>query len=411
MKAEPKVLVVWGQYPRWIPPVFFSRNQTTLVARLKDDLPDQSSHNFSYFEDFEPDGWLEMGPFDLREYCESHGLATDYDFVLVFAEQDMGVLPFNTKGFGCPTVLLVGDTHHFPHPISTLIEYAARERFDAIVTQFAGHHTHWFLDAGFRQCAFIPGLVTRPIPLPFHESRSDVVAFIGHHWGYAHVRARRLERLKDSGVPCDIRIGTQDEAANAFATSLISFNCSMNGDINIRNFEVLGAGGFLLTDALPGVTGFAQMFQPGEACDVYASEEEMLSKVAFYRSNPEAAIRIARNGTGLFRATLAPEIALSTFKRLVFEQAEFSSHLPPDPRCRHPVGNHLAARLAAYETIQELHRTQLTVRVLADPSSAAYVASDLIDLAHLEIGLLEGSQAVASNEAMAGVGGWDYQIT
>src|SRR5262245_17558853 len=111
MTAEPKVLLVWGQYPRWIPPVRFATRQTTIAARVKQELKDQSELNFNYFEEFDPDGWLGTGEFDLLEYCERYKLGRDFDFIVIFGEEDMGLLPTNLNAFRCPAILLVGDTH------------------------------------------------------------------------------------------------------------------------------------------------------------------------------------------------------------------------------------------------------------------------------------------------------------
>jgi hypothetical protein len=385
MGHEPKVLLVWGQFPRWIPAPQFSNRQTTLVAKLKPGLSDQGPQNFRYFSSAEPDGWIEPGAFDLYEYCARAGLGTAYDLVIVFAEQDTGYLPCNTRSFGCPTVLLVGDTHHFPRPISTLLDYHDRERFDWSVFQFTGHHLHWFLDAGKSSSVFLPGLVTRVPPISFHHERRDVVTFIGHHWDYHHYRHWLLERLRSESVPLDIRVGTSEEAAEAFSSSVISFNCSLNSDLNIRNFEVLAAGGFLLTELLPDVTGFADLFSPGVACDTFASVEELLEKIQFYRANPSAALKIAGNGLAWFHHRLNPQLAHRRFWDLLEGRVDPATCRPPDWRCSSisPLG--VDRRLRCYEDVQELHRKGLRVRVAYDPAQEGVRPADFEDLPRVEL--------------------------
>ena len=49
--------------------------------------------------------------------------------------------------------------------------------------------------------------------------------------------------------------GSRDHAADMCASSVVSFNASLNGDLNLRVFETLSAGGCLLTDRLSAQSG------------------------------------------------------------------------------------------------------------------------------------------------------------
>lgn len=387
MKAEPNVLVVWGQYPRWIPPVQFSSRQTTLAAPLKNTGGFANLSNtaaFSYFDEPEPDGWVENGDFDLVEYCESHRLAANYDFVIVYADHDTGIFPTNVQAFNCPAILLVGDTHHYSAPISTLIDYAHRERFQMIACQFAPQHLHWFLKGGFSRCAWVPGLLTRHTPGEWKTARDDQIAFVGHAWKYQFRRHALLEKMSTAGLPLTMIRGTRQKAADVYSRSLASFNCSLNSDLNIRNFEVLSSRGFLLTDALPDVVGFDRMFRPGEACDTYADSEELLSKIAFYRRRPEAALRIASRGHELFCSDLAPQYALERFKSFFFNNGEDDWPVS-DWRCTAPAGRQWRQRLETYEAIQELHRQKLAVNVYVGEGVSWFEPSDCADLARVTL--------------------------
>jgi Glycosyl transferases group 1 len=382
MRVSPRVLVVWGQYPRWMPPVLFSDNQVTLAAKLKTTgaFKYQNASSFNYFKEFEPNGWLEGGAFDLGEYCERNRLGRDFDFIIVFVEQDTGLFPKNIGYFNCPAILLVGDTHHFPRPISALISYARDEGFAFIVCQFTAHHLHWFVKAGFARCIWVPGLITRHEPGLWHAVRDDNVIFVGHDWKYHFYRHTLLRTLQDEGLPLRRMIGTREQAAQAYSRSLISFNCSLNSDINIRNFEVLSSQGFLLTDDLPEVTGFRQLFRPGEACETYVNGLELLSKIRFYRANPHAALKIARRGHELFCTTLPPAHALRRLKAVLFEDNWSDNMLPPDQRCYSRAGDQFWRRLKLYEDVQELHRKQLSVRVLVEDGIDWFEPDDFLDL-------------------------------
>lgn len=418
MSASPRVLLVWGQYPRWMPPVTFSSNQVTLAAKLKTTggWKYQNVSNFNYFKEFAPDGWVEGGTFDLAEYCDKNRLGRNFDFVIVFAEQDTGVFPENVTQFNCPAILLLGDTHHFPRPISTLLSYARRERFDMIAGQFTAHHLHWFVEAGFARCAWVPGLITRHVPGLWHDARDDNVTFVGHNWEYHLYRHTLLRTLQHEGLPLRTAIGTREEAAQAYSRSLISFNCSLNSDINVRNFEVLSSRGFLLTDDLPEVTGFRQLFRPGKACETYGDQDELLTKIHFYRANPDAAVKIARHGHDLFCTTLSAEQALIRFRSAFFEGKIDDSMLPPDPRCHAPYGKWCWRRLEVYEDIQELHRQKLAVKVLVEDGVGWFEPDDFTDLPRVSLYSVRPRPGCRAAPANPGAttntpsSGWDYII-
>ncbi|MCB1379837.1 MAG: glycosyltransferase family 1 protein [Alphaproteobacteria bacterium] len=402
MASDPKVLLVWGQYPRWMPPVQFSSRQVTLAARLKvaPGFKDQGSLNFNYFSSFEPHGWLEGGGFDLGEYCDRLGLRRDFDFIVVLADQDMGIFPSNVKSFGCPAILLMGDTHHFARPISTLIDYVLREGFCAVASQFTAHHLHWFNKAGVARVGWAPGLMTTNVAQAPARVRKDATVFVGHTWKYHLYRYELLQLVKAARFPIEILTATREEAAERYANTLISFNCSLNGDVNIRNYEVLASGGFLLTDLLHEASGFATLFRPGEACDCYAGGEDLLSKIDFYRRNPESAIAIALRGQKLFREQLNAERALQRFRKYFFEGDDGALLLPPDPRLDEALDPNWRDRLTVYEDVQELHRRNPSIEVRVDSTASWFVASDLGDLSRVRV-------VTASSDKEAG----DYAVT
>ncbi len=67
--------------------------------------------------------------------------------------------------------------------------------------------------------------------------------------------------------------------------------------VNLRIFEALAAGCFLLTDYCDEV---AELFDIGEELDVFRSSKELAKKVDYYLQNPEKRHAIARNGHETF---------------------------------------------------------------------------------------------------------------
>lgn len=67
--------------------------------------------------------------------------------------------------------------------------------------------------------------------------------------------------------------------------------------VNLRIFEAVAAGCFLLTDYCEEIT---TLFTPGEEIEVYRSGSELKEKVRYYLAHPEERERIARNGHARF---------------------------------------------------------------------------------------------------------------
>ena len=61
----------------------------------------------------------------------------------------------------------------------------------------------------------------------------------------------------------------------------------------LRIFDILGCGGFLLTNYQTELTEY---FTPGADFDFYGSEEELLQKTEFYLTHEKDRAEIAHNG-------------------------------------------------------------------------------------------------------------------
>lgn len=63
--------------------------------------------------------------------------------------------------------------------------------------------------------------------------------------------------------------------------------------VNLRIFEALSAGAFLLTDYCEELT---ELFVVGEEIEVFRSSAELIEKVEYYLANPEKRMQIAQRG-------------------------------------------------------------------------------------------------------------------
>lgn len=395
------VLLSWDSLPQYMPPLQLSKRQITLCS----DMFRQSNSDLYKIDLWTPSS---VG-YDLYEVVEKAGIKAKVDLVVVKAASNRINRPCNTKAFGCPTLLIVGDTHHMVKPIGYTTDYACAEKFDFVTSFYDRQHLHWFFAAGIEQVGWFPLASVQDCPSPWNENRIDQVVFVGQQGVLHPHRKYLLQYLEQHGIPLDTSTAARTIAAQKYANSVISFNCSLNGDINLRNFEILSAGGFLLTDRLSPQSGFDLILTPGEHCETYSSSspEELIEKIGFYRQHPDAALKIARQGQEHYRQFHHPEKKTRQLIDWVLGgnlPDLYSPHL--DQRCtisrqyRHLLSN----RILLYETIQELHRQHhVQLSVLLAPECPAILAIDLIDLPRLSVYVIEPAVEVKELARQANV--------
>ena len=151
-------------------------------------------------------------------------------------------------------------------------------------------------------------------PCPSQACRHDV-SFVGSMYGY---RADWIAALRASGisVACfghgtDHGVVSAPEIPDIYRSSRISLNFSGSGQnpggvagaggrqIKARTFEVPGAGGFLLTEAAPGLE---QYFAVDHEIATFASRDEIVIKTRYFLDHPDARDNIARAGHARTRA-------------------------------------------------------------------------------------------------------------
>lgn len=84
-----------------------------------------------------------------------------------------------------------------------------------------------------------------------------------------------------------------EDAGKKFSQSRIVFNISVKDDINMRVFEALSTGSFLLTNEVPTLS---DLFQDGKHLVMYKTLDEMVEKAKFYLFNEELREEIALEG-------------------------------------------------------------------------------------------------------------------
>jgi len=120
------------------------------------------------------------------------------------------------------------------------------------------------------------------------------IGFVGRD-AKKFARGKQLELLKRK-YPVSF-IGGADfrKMSEIYSSSRIGFNSSILNDVNMRVFEVMACGSFLLTNKIKG-NGFDELFADKKDLVVYKNNKEMLELIEYYLKNPEERERIADNG-------------------------------------------------------------------------------------------------------------------
>ncbi|WP_109105593.1 glycosyltransferase [Azospirillum sp. TSO35-2] len=281
-------------------------------------------------------------------------------------------------------VLLVGDTHHFASPLRTLLAYGAMERFDAVMLDHTRQHAHLFLEAGFERVYWIPAvdyaLRRRDIP----AAATHPLTFVGQIGPFHPWRRHALGALTAAGLPLQALRASPEQAADVYASSAITLNVSLNGDLNLRVFEALGAGGFLITDALSPEAGLERCFTPGTHLVTQRSPAELVELVRHYLDHPAEAMAIRRAGQAHLLEFHSPEVKRAQFFDAVFDDRVNPAlevrgerrGLPPLPA--HGTG--LRRRIEAYEAVQRLHLKAERLTVHTDAGDSLNLRALLRDL-------------------------------
>jgi Glycosyl transferases group 1 len=390
---DKSILVSWYTDPTAIPPFILSPNQVTVGPKLR---PDQPRMMFA--------ARTPIGVYDLKVVLESQGLGTRYDLIVVYADASGMNFPLNLDAFDCPKALVVGDTHHLKSPLRQMIEYAGDARFDLIASICNRQHLRWFSAAGFSRVAWFPGLAIRHVPRPFRPKRKQQLGFVGQ-LGSRHMRrARLIELLRSSGVPLAAGTGSRDLTADVYAESVASFNASLNGDVNFRVFEVLSAGGCLLTDRLAPEAGLALLLEEGIHYLGYDTPEELLEKARYLLRFPDRALHIAQAGNAAFVDSMLPANRAADFLRWIFEDRLPDLYrAPPPPPSAEPAID-LMDRLRIYEELQQLHLERERPRVLFDTAVPEVYRCDAADLRRLEVAFAPPAETAGKWDAVVSTG-------
>lgn len=320
----------------------------------------------------------ESHTYDLFEESKRFRQIKKFDLVIVQTGGSDVNKPTNIGEFDCPKCLLVGDTHHTSdHPISVVIEYINRNEFDALVSLYNKDHIKWIKALCNTETRFgwFPGLTVQDIRRDLIKDRIPRIFFAGS-WRRAHPRRKRLiQAMLSDKLPVEHHQLTRLGTAVFHSNSAISFNCSLNGDFNMRIYECLAASGFLLTDRLSDLSGLYDHLNENEDIVTYGCYEELADKAKYYLADPRKALKIAISGHNKYVHNFAAEKVTNRFLSWVFGddlEQEINQYSLSDI-----AGVSIERRLQLYELILMLCLHNESIDLLLVGPGARRVESDL----------------------------------
>ena len=210
------------------------------------------------------------------------------------------IIPYRLIECPKPNIYWASDTHinngkegdSYPYRMNTAKKFdkvfAAQKR---AVEEFRrdGVEAEW-LPHAFEPWAYHD--ISTGIPVPFnYASKEYDVSFVGHV--NSQNRIEFLDRMFREFPNFFFGQRQFQYAARIYAKSKICLNMSMEDDLIMRVFEVMGAGGFLLTNWVPTIE---EVFEDGKHLVLYRSLDEAVDKAKYYLTHDSQREKIAQAG-------------------------------------------------------------------------------------------------------------------
>lgn len=226
-----------------------------------------------------------------------------------------GMLPYKTvlPNDGTPIAYFASDTHlddGYRMRMAQKMDYVffgQKRAVDEYKPSKKNRTVKWLLHA-FEPSCYRPGVWTGEKWIDAIPEKKYDVGFIGHMQTYENYNGiSRLDFLDEmfkefpnfyfgTRIPGDPAHNLFDDAASKFNASKIVLNITAKDDINMRNFEALGANSFLLQNWLPTYADWFGDDYEGKLFVTYKTIEEAKEKAHYYLDHPEEREAIAEAG-------------------------------------------------------------------------------------------------------------------
>ena len=214
-------------------------------------------------------------PLELRPDC------------FLWIESVYGHFPRNIDKLPCPRVCYLIDSHI---NLTWHLEWA--KQFDLVFIAQREYGPS-FQAAGVQNVHWLPLGCDPEIHGQKGIGKEYEVGFVGSIVE-GHPRSALLEKIK-AQYDLHVQRCFWTEMAEVFSRSKIVFNNCVRHDLNMRVFEAMASGSFLLTDDSGVASGQAELFTAGEDLGVYDATT-LVDQVGYYLKNEEERERIAQSG-------------------------------------------------------------------------------------------------------------------
>ena len=378
--------------PTYMPPLVLSKRQIVVGPNYPTRSEDGRIQSLK----------IPHGRYDMAALISSLPANHRPELIVVLADSYQQCVPENLAAVPCRRILLVADTHHGQNPLQKMLAYARQEPFDQIVLIHDPHHLHWFTEAGIAPTVYIPNPNVHHFPRPFNKLRQPAIAFVGS--AGSSRRRYLLQTIEKAGLPLVYRQIPAPDAAAIYNAAQITFNCSLNADLNMRVFEVMAAGGFLITDRLSPQAGLDTMFRRGKDYVDYDGPDDLIAKLKYYLDRPKECLKIARSGQAAYLERHTPA---QRVRELLNAAAGDATSYSTDRRAAPGIdgfGENLDERVLLYEVMQTFAQQAEQISVAVDPALGARCIADLVDLPRLKISVVGGIEQSGLKDSLVSLG-------
>ncbi len=193
---------------------------------------------------------------------------------------DPATLGFPLSDFGTTTAYYAIDSHR---------KFTRHVREDLVATfdhVFVAQKDYMprYREAGCRAVHWLPVAHDPALHRPLGLAKTRGIVFVGNPWTGTE-RGEVIRRMREE-AGMEVRSAYQQDMVRIYNEAKVVFNRSLSGDLNMRVFEALGCGSFLLTDRCGN--GLEELFRPGQDLVVYDTTEQALELAREYAAAADA---------------------------------------------------------------------------------------------------------------------------
>lgn len=235
---------------------------------------------------------LEWRP-DMASVVEAARGRVESPDLYIWIESAPGYVPRNLGALRCPKVCYLIDSHL---NLREHLQWATH--FDKVFIA-QREYQEAFRSAGIRDVQWLPLACDPEVNAKRSDRKLRDVGFVGSILPNSR-RLELLQRVAEAGLLVEPKFVAPRDMALHVSESRIGFNNAIRNDLNMRVFETLSTGTFLLTDVASN-SGQEQLFRCGEDLGTY-EDAQLIDRVRHWLIHEEEREAIAARGRRMVHA-------------------------------------------------------------------------------------------------------------